>query len=208
MTQTPTPPPESGLSKGLRSALAVAAIAGASAVVATFLIQPATERTAGNASAVRAGSSLAASIISFDPVNSGPEMITETGSLRSRDTLIDLLARLGADHQQAYAALNVLYDAKLIDPHRLRPGLTATVHLSSDDGRHTLEAISINAASDYNLFVKRSSDGTYQASRLNAVMRPEYNRVAGVIDTSIYDMALAHGAGDQQVVDLLGNHRP
>ncbi len=130
-----------------------------------------------------------------------------TGELKNRDTISDLLMRLGTTPADAHAALNALQQADLLDARKLRPGLKATVTLvpvegASEAGASRLVGLNVRNAADHSLIVTRSPDGEFAASRLDARLTARPVRVASTIETSIYDAALSMGAGDQQVVDF------
>ncbi len=130
-----------------------------------------------------------------------------TGTLVRRDTISDLLQRLGTTSADAHAALAVLEEAELLDPRRLRPGLKATVTLEPGELENPgapalLVGLSLRTEPDHSLLVTRDSEGGFEAVRLGARLTPQEQRISAEIDTSIYEAALAQGAGDQQVVDF------
>lgn len=144
----------------------------------------------------------------------------EFAQLAPRDTLSDLLDKLGADRAEANAALFTLYDGKLIDPRRLQPGLDveAVFEDMQEEGRQEedgqdadavpgalaprLIGLVLNPDPDRALTVARLADGRYVARETHVSLSPAYRRVAGTIETSLYEAALDEGAGDQQVVDF------
>ncbi len=136
-----------------------------------------------------------------------PSVKVASGVLARRDTISDLLLRLGTTPGDAHAALAILEEADLLDVRRLRPGLKATATLapSRDDAENAsdrLVGLSIRTAPDHSILVTRAHDGTFQAARLGARLEARPRRVAAQIETSIYQAALSEGAGDQQVVDF------
>ena len=136
-----------------------------------------------------------------------PGAIAQSGKLNRNDTLIDLTVRLGAEHTDAYAALNALYETGLIDPRRLRPGLEMTAYLqkkAGDTSVRKLTALTLREDGARSLIVKQQPDETWLATALETKLIPAHKRVATEITTSIYDAALANGARDQQVVDFAG----
>lgn len=131
----------------------------------------------------------------------------QSGQLQRRDTISDLLQRLGATPADAHGALMALEEAELLDARRLRPGLSATVTLEpgrhdSEEARGRLIGLTVRREADHSLLVTRAQDGTFQATRLAARMEPAPKRIAATIETSLYEAALSQGAGDQQVVDF------
>lgn len=132
------------------------------------------------------------------------EVLTRTGTLARRDTLSDLLIRLGASPGEAHAALKPLFDRELLDARRLRPGLKATLSLEPAGATDTLRLVglSLRSEADHSFFVTRKRDGSFTGTRLNARVTARPQRVAGVVETSLYQTARTGGAGDQQVVDF------
>lgn len=129
-----------------------------------------------------------------------PQAVTRTSrSLGRGETLSDLLIDLGASPAEAHRALQPIFDADYIDPRRVRPGLTATVTLDEADG---LVAVSLRDEPGYSLISTAREDGQFDATRLNARLTAAPLRVSGEVTTSLYEAALAGGAGDQQVVDF------
>lgn len=132
-----------------------------------------------------------------------PDHTMVTGELRRGDTLSDLLMRLGASSSEAHRALNSAFEADLIDPRRVRPGLSATLTLEQGEGDNTgLVGVSLRQDSDHSFLITRASDGEFDATRLDVRLEPQIQRVAGAIETSLYMAALNGGARDQQVADF------
>jgi murein DD-endopeptidase MepM/ murein hydrolase activator NlpD len=124
------------------------------------------------------------------------------GSLNRDETLTELVIRLGAAPGDAASALHTLYAEELLDPRRLRAGLVVETFLNAGQ----LSGLSIRADTGRTLLISRASGDDaapqWRATALNAKLSTKIERVAATIDTSIYDAAMARGAGDQQVVDF------
>ncbi|MEO1405723.1 MAG: M23 family metallopeptidase, partial [Pseudomonadota bacterium] len=125
---------------------------------------------------------------------------SSTGTLRRNSTLNATLERMGAEPNDAAAALNALYSDDLLNPRRLRAGLKIAADF--DDATGELLAISLRQESDVGLISKRQIDGTYFATSLKTQLNPAPRRVSTTIESSIYVAALAAGATDQQVADF------
>lgn len=192
--------PRRDLSRGLRS-LAILAILGSVSAFAG-IIAVHSSGSAGMtdmAHATPAPPPLAATLFTAtDMMDPGPALDTTTGVLKSRETLSELVTRLGAPPAESASAIHALLQTDLIDARRLRPGLQAETYLR--DG--SLESLTIRAEPGRNVFVKRLGNGDWSVSELNARLSPTFTRIAAPIETSIYETARQLGAGDQQVVDF------
>ncbi|MDX1293245.1 MAG: M23 family metallopeptidase [Hyphomonas sp.] len=188
------------VSHGVKSLIVLGVLGSASAILGLVTIGSSTEP--GGMGAAHASTSpppLATTLLSateFEPGLTPPERVSDT--LKSRETLTELVTRLGAQPADAAAALHTIYEKELLDPRRLRPGVKADAFIA--DGK--LTALNIKADAERNLFITRSAEGGWTASELKARLSPTYHRVAAPIETSIYDAARKLGAGDQQVVDF------
>jgi len=125
------------------------------------------------------------------------------GTLKRRQTLADLLTDLGASPADAYAALKPLYEADLLDPRRLRPGLEAELTFEETGAETpTLVGMTVRTDEDHSFLVERLSDGEFDAARLSTKLFPAHRRVSETIETTLYEAALSAGARDQQVADF------
>lgn len=118
------------------------------------------------------------------------------GKLKRRETLIDVLDRLGADRKESNKAVYAAADH--IDMRRLRPGQGVTAYFDSN----ALTALSFKPDSERQVLVSKKTDGDWVSRELKVKLTPSFNKVGGIIETSIYELALNQGAGDQQVVDF------
>lgn len=188
------------VSHGVKSLIVLGLLGSVSAVLGVVSIGPASE--SGGISAAHASPvppPLAATLLSateFEPGFGAPTRKSDT--LQRRETLTELVTRLGAEPSDAAAALHTIYEKEFLDPRRLRPGVKADAFLTNGK----LTALNIKADAERNLFITRTATGDWTASELKARLSPTYHRVAAPIETSIYDAARKLGAGDQQVVDF------
>lgn len=187
------------VSHGVKSLVVLGVLGSLSAILGIITVNSSNDGTVGAAHASPAPPPMAATLLSateFEPGIIAPERIS--GSLKHRETLTELVSRLGATPTDANAALYTIYDKDLLDPRRLRPGVIADAFLS--DGQ--LTALNIKADAERNLFITRNMAGDWSATELKARLTPNYTRIAAPIETSIYETARSLGAGDQQVVDF------
>lgn len=146
-------------------------------------------------------------LTSFQELEPQPLTFERTDALQPRDTLTDLMDRLGVDRGEANAALYSLYDNDYIDPRRVRAGLEVTAHLeaapTAEDPEATrLIGLTLRHESEASLVVSRSHDGGFAAHELHTRLAPVTRRVAGTVETSLYEAALDAGAHDTQVYDF------
>jgi murein DD-endopeptidase MepM/ murein hydrolase activator NlpD len=126
---------------------------------------------------------------------------TQHLEIRRNDTLSDVLDRAGIPREEANGA--VAAAARLVDLRLVRPGEEITAWLQSDpSGVNHLTGISLHPAAERQVLVNRDANGMWVSRDLIAQMDAGYATVKSKIDTSIYNAALAAGAGDQQVVDF------
>ncbi|ACT57842.1 M23 family metallopeptidase [Hirschia baltica] len=140
-----------------------------------------------------------ANLVSAEDVTPAAPLSIKPGALKKRETLIDVLDRLGADRKESNRA--VYAAANHIDMRRLRPGQGVTAYFQNDDTAQ-LTALSFKPDAERQVLVSKSSAGDWVSRELKVKLHPDFEKVGGVIDTSIYDLALKQGAGDQQVVDF------
>ena len=126
--------------------------------------------------------------------------IARTGILERRSTLVETLAGMGADPDDAERALKPIYEAKLIDPRRVAAGLSMTANFAEADNR--LLSVSFKPESGRSVLSKRMADGQFFASNLSVQRVPALKRISATISTSLYEAALDAGATDQQVADF------
>lgn len=146
-------------------------------------------------------------LTSFQELEPLPQTYERTDELQPRDTLTDLMDRLGVSRSEANSALYSLYDEEFIDPRRVRPGLEVTAHVEAaptdeDPDAVRLIGLTLKHASEASLVVSRTSDGGFTAHELHTRLMPVTRRVSGTVQTSLYEAALDAGAHDAQVFDF------
>lgn len=138
-----------------------------------------------------------------------PVSVTEvrTESLKERDTLTDLMDRIGVARGEANSALYALYDDELIDPRKVRPGLQVSAYVEAaptveDPEAVRLIGLTLKHEREASLVVSRGSNDKFSAHELHTRLVPQTRRVAGTVETSLYEAALQSGARDAQVYDF------
>ncbi|WP_084422135.1 M23 family metallopeptidase [Henriciella litoralis] len=152
--------------------------------------------------AVHLATPLAATLLSAQGFEAQDDLIVRDGTLKSRETLLGLVQELGADSSQAAKSLQVIYDAELLDPRRVRAGMTVQAQFRGNTPE-TAELVSLSLSEDSGkqILSKRKSDGEFMPVVLQARTQPVERRIKAKINSSIYEAALSNGAHDQQVVD-------
>ena len=193
-------PKQRRMSHGIKSLIALCILGSASAGVGLLAVGPTGAPTVETAEpAVPAAPPMAATLVSatdVEPITFNIDRVS--GKLKSRETLIELVSRLGAHPSDAQRALRTLYDGELLNPRKLRPGLEVEAFMQDDQ----LRALSIRADRERTLFVTPTFNGDWTATELKARLQRTYARIEAPIETSIYEAALKLGARDQQVVDF------
>ena len=146
--------PSRNVSQGLKSLAVLVVLGTASAVAGLFMVDPSGQPTHGTADAATPPP-LAVTLLSATDLNDPAVLARNTGTLKSRQTLTDLVVSLGANHQDANSALHTLYSGDLLDARRLRPGLLAEAYMEDDQ----LRALSIRAEADRSLLITRTQNG-------------------------------------------------
>ncbi|MAP96590.1 MAG: peptidase M23 [Ponticaulis sp.] len=147
---------------------------------------------------------LLTSFTDLEPVRSTYE---RTEVLQPRETLTDLMDRVGVSRSEANSALYALYDEGYIDPRKVHPGLEMTAYVESapsDDNPDGVRLIGLTMKHEReaSLIVSRGVDGGYTAHELHTRLEPVMRRVTGTVQTSLYEAALQAGAHDAQVYDF------
>jgi len=176
---------------------AAAALMGTGLVVAGVMARPSEAAPAVSAPDPRL---VVASFTSADQLESAAREMKRV-SVQRNETLSSVLDRIGAPREEANAA--VYAAGQLLDLRNMRPGddVTAWLETNPSDGAVRLMGLSLRPEVERQVLVSRNLDGAWTTHELKTKMAPGYNVVAGDIETSIYETALALGAQDQQVVD-------
>jgi murein DD-endopeptidase MepM/ murein hydrolase activator NlpD len=115
---------------------------------------------------------------------------TEQIVVRPGDTLMDILTRARIDQVEAHAAIQSLRN--IYDPRRLRAGqelaiTAADMATGGGDGvRRGLLGFAFDLSFDHQIRVTRSTDGRYDASKVERPQHRQMVRRAGTIDDSLY----------------------
>lgn len=145
-----------------------------------------------------------ATFVSAESVEPERAVVREQGSLKRRETLIDVLDRMGADRRQSNGAVHAA--AKHIDMRRLRPGQKVTAYfeqaVAADEADPILAGLTFHPEPGRRVLVNKTSTGAWVSRELQAKLIPSHEKVGGTINSSIYELARSQGAGDQQVVDF------
>lgn len=192
--------PRKRYTRGMRSLFLLGGLGSLVALVSLSLVHtsnPALQRD-GTLITANVAPPLAVTRVSADDLGGDLNSVHANGALKSRETLADLVMRIGATPKDAYGALSTVLNDDMLDARRLRPGLKADAWFTGD----TLTGLSLREGNDKSFLVTRLQSGDWHATTLNARLTPSYTRIATTIETSIYDAARSLGAGDQQVVDF------
>lgn len=130
-----------------------------------------------------------------------PKVLSLSATVARNETLTELFARVGAPSDQAAQAFAVM--KPFLDPRLVRPGFKFNIAIDrTQDGAPDLTGFSVKHGVDRSLYIHRTRDGSYEARELLATLDSEVHVVRAKVTTTLYDAALAAGAGDQQVVDF------
>lgn len=118
---------------------------------------------------------------------------TETITVRSGDTLQDVLTRTGIDRTTAANVANAVYD--VFDPRRLRAGQKLELAYSAFvvDGETPLAQMNFEINPGHLVSVARQTDGSFAAHEIELATRSEFVRAEGVIESSLFEAAAKQG---------------
>lgn len=126
-------------------------------------------------------------------------LATVDAKLRRGGTLQQALVKIGADSSDAHAAMRAIFDTGTIDPKRLQVGLTAQTFLETDaSGERRIGALILQPEPGRQVFAKRVGD-EFIVTQLEPKLTPEYSRVSGTIEYSLYQTALSLGSTDEHI---------
>jgi murein DD-endopeptidase MepM/ murein hydrolase activator NlpD len=130
-----------------------------------------------------------------------PKLLALNATVAKNETLTAVFARAGAPSEQAVQAFAAM--RPFLDPRLVRPGYQFKISMDEGlDGKTSLAGFSVKHGVDRSLYVHRTADGSYEARELLATLDAEVHVVRAKVTTTLYEAALAAGAGDQQVVDF------
>ena len=135
-----------------------------------------------------------ASFLELSDLNVQAPLKAIEAKLRRRSTLQQALIDAGANRKDAHSAMQAIFDARELNPKRLQIGLTAKAFLNDD----RIDALIITPEPGRQVFVRRVGE-TFSSTVLEPKLTPSYQRVAGTIETSLYETALRQGARDEHI---------
>lgn len=140
-----------------------------------------------------------ATLVTAEEASPSAPLLKRIGKLKRRETLINVLDRLGAERKESNRA--VYAAAEHIEMRKLRPGQGVTAYFQ-DSSDIQLTALTFQPDAERQVLVSKNYMGEWVSRELRVKLSTGHNKVGGVIDTSIYELATKQGAGDQQVVDF------
>lgn len=190
------------ISRGMTSLTLLGAASAAACVTTLYFVGQARMAEAQTPQPVHLAAPLAVTVLSAEEFTDTPAFARDR-TLKSRETLIELVTEMGANSSDAAKSLKALYDAELVDPRRVRAGLQVNANFRGEtDDDAQLISLSFSNEAGKQIMSKRLSDGSFMPMLLEANTRPDVHAISGTIETSIYETALSKGAHDQQVVDF------
>jgi murein DD-endopeptidase MepM/ murein hydrolase activator NlpD len=139
-----------------------------------------------------------------DNDNSG---FQRTISVRRGDTLFGVLVDAGMDQNEAQDAVGALSD--VFSPKALRVGQQITLNFNnaaddqSGNNGSKLVALSFEPSVTQDVTLKRNSDGDFVAKSIDKPLTQKSSRVAGTIDSSLFEAAQEAGLPVAVVSDLI-----
>lgn len=130
-----------------------------------------------------------------------------TVSVRRGDTLFGVLVDAGMDQNEAQDAVGALSD--VFSPKALRAGQQITLNfnnISDDQGSNNgskLVALSFEPNVTQDVTLKRNSDGDFVAKSIDKPLTQKSSRVAGSIDSSLFEAAQEAGLPVAVVSELI-----
>ncbi len=119
-------------------------------------------------------------------------------TISAGDTLMDAVTGMGADRQDAYRAITAL--SKEFNPRHLKIGQTLD---ATFDGDNVLTGLTLKLDAIKTATVTRGEDGAYTAAMEEVPVSARKARVAGTIETSLYEAMMDAGAPHGAIVDLI-----
>lgn len=113
------------------------------------------------------------------------------------ETLGQVVRRAGGTTDEARAISGEL--AKFVDPQRVDAGLPITVYFERSGATPRLTGLSFRSQPGAVVSVSLAYDGAYRARQILTPLTFEIARVAGKVDTSLYDAAIEGGATEREI---------
>jgi murein DD-endopeptidase MepM/ murein hydrolase activator NlpD len=125
-------------------------------------------------------------------------------TVRSGDTLMNLLIKAGVPSDQGHAAIQAL--RKVYNPRSILPGQKITVTTRSDEAEGAealLHKVALRTDIERDVVVRRHDDGQFRASEVKHELRTELVRSTGTIDSSLYVAGRNAGMPPSILIDLM-----
>ena len=129
--------------------------------------------------------------------------LARTVTLRSGDTLGDVLVRTGLDKVTAFSVVDAIH--AVYNPKKFRAGqeLELSYEALDDKGTAELQQINFEVGAGHSIMVSREADGSFTAKEVIADTHREFARLEGTIDTSLYDAAMDAGVPTDVLNDVV-----
>lgn len=129
--------------------------------------------------------------------------LARTVTLRSGDTLGDVLVKTGLDRVTAFSVVDAIH--AVYNPRKFRAGqeLELSYEALDDQGSNELRQINFEVNAGHSIMVSRQGDGTFTAKEVIADTHREFARVEGTINTSLYDAAQDAGVPTDVLTDMV-----
>ncbi len=129
--------------------------------------------------------------------------LARTVTLRSGDTLGDVLVKTGLDRVTAFSVVDAIH--AVYNPKKFRAGqeLELSYEALDDQGSNELRQINFEVNAGHSIMVSRQDDGTFTAKEVIADTHREFARVEGTINTSLYDAAQDAGVPTDVLTDMV-----
>ena len=187
----------------------VAAAAPFSTVLPGLEPQGAADPHGGAVNGVAHGSVNGAVIGTLDDIagtHPGPDdgLVRKAVVIGRGDTLSVALTRAGGTREEAEAAIVAF--RKVHNPRRLRVGQTLSLAFDPADGSAgapRLASLALDVAPDRDVVVTRGDDGIFMPSVVDRPLERILQRTVGVIDSNLYDAAIAAGMPNQVLMEMV-----
>jgi murein DD-endopeptidase MepM/ murein hydrolase activator NlpD len=125
-------------------------------------------------------------------------------TVRSGDTLMNMLAKAGVPHAQGHAAIQAL--RKFYNPRLIIPGQKITLTTrpgETEDSKALLHKVALRADVGRDVVVRRQDDGNFRAVEVKHEIRTTLVRGAGTIQSSFYVAGRNAGLPPSILVQLM-----
>lgn len=125
---------------------------------------------------------------------------SRTIELARGETLGQAIQRAGARPDETRAAQSQL--AQYVDVERLQAGLPVTVHFERTGASPKLTGVSFRSEPGAVVSLNMTFNGEYHARRITMPLTFEVARIAGAVETSLYEAAVKGGASEREILAL------